>query len=257
MQGFLEKILENKRREVAARKKRFPLHGLPPVREPGRFKAALAKPGISIIAEFKRKSPSAGSYGNEADPVRAALEYEQNGADAVSILTDFTFFGGSMEDLTAVKQAVLVPVLRKDFIIDSYQVLESRRGLADAVLLIVKTMDDSTLDLLLGLAAESGLDALVEVHDETELDRALKAGAGIIGVNNRELQTFQTDIRTSIGLAKHIPEGRIKVSESGIKSSGDVRRLEEAGFDAVLIGGALLESGDAGRALRGLRGIGS
>ncbi|HEX9933748.1 MAG TPA: indole-3-glycerol phosphate synthase TrpC, partial [bacterium] len=201
--------MENKRREVEERKKQFPLKALPPVLKPGRFKAALAKPGISIISEFKRKSLSAGSYGNDAGPVRTALEYEQNGADAVSILTDFTFFGGSMEDLTAVKQAIRIPVLRKDFIIDPYQILESRRGPADAVLLIVKAMDDFTLKLLLRLCAESGLDALVEVHDEAELDRALEAGAGFIGVNNRDLQSFQTDIRTSIDLVRHIPEGKI------------------------------------------------
>ncbi len=253
---LLEKILEEKKREVEERKIRFPLSATAPHAggQPGRFMEALKKPGLSVIAEFKRKSPSAGPIAAKADPADRALLYEKNGADAVSVLTDMRFFGGSIDDLRAVKQAVRLPVLRKEFIIDPYQVHESALSGADAVLLIVRLLDDSALRRLLDLSHRLGMDALVEVHGALELVRALEAGASVIGVNNRDLDTLQVDLRTSLRLAAGIPPGKIKVSESGIRSGEDAVLLRRAGFDAILAGEILMRSGGSKVMPRDLKG---
>jgi indole-3-glycerol phosphate synthase len=253
---YLEKILLEKRREVEERKKRFPLVHTDKnaYRKPGRFIEAMGKPGLSIIAEFKRKSPSAGFIREEADAASVVSAYEQSGADAVSVLTDFRFFGGSLNDLRRVRQTVRIPVLRKEFIIDEYQVYESALSGADAVLLIVRLLDDSALKRFIVLSAQLGMDALVEAHDVRELETALEAGASVVGVNNRNLDTLHVDIQTSLDLVRFIPEDRVKISESGIQSSEEAGFLERAGFDAILVGEALMRNGDPGNTLRGLKG---
>jgi indole-3-glycerol phosphate synthase len=254
---FLEKILFEKRREVEERKKRFPIGRMEvdSSRKPGRFKSALKKPGLSVIAEFKRKSPSAGLIRGNAGPSAVASEYERGGADAISVLTDYRFFGGSMDDFRDAKQSVRIPVLRKEFIIDGYQISESALSGADAVLLIVRALDKASLQGLLDLTAALGMDALVEAHDASELETALEAGAFLIGVNNRNLDTLRVDIQTSLDLVRLIPEGKIKVSESGIRSREDALLMEQAGFDAVLVGETLMRSGDPGNALRLIKGM--
>jgi indole-3-glycerol phosphate synthase len=209
------------------------------------FGASLSRRGeVSVIAEYKRRSPSAGELGI-GDPAETAMAYERGGASAVSVLTDSEFFGGSLADLEAVRTAVELPVLRKDFIVDEVQVWESRAAGADAVLLIVRILDDARLAGLIELSRELSFGALVEVHDEWELDRALRAGAGILGVNNRDLNRFVTDLEVTLRLGPLVPPGRVLVSESGIRTGDDVARLGEAGADAVLIGEALMRGGAA------------
>jgi len=168
------------------------------------------------------------------------------------VLTDEPFFGGRLEHLVAVRQASTLPVLRKDFIVDPWQVWEAREAGADALLLIVATLDDDALGELLGLAAEAGLDALVEVHDREELGRATRAGARILGVNNRNLKTLEVSLETALSLAPLVPEGVVKVAESGIRTGDDIRRLRAAGFDAFLVGEHLMSAPDPGRALSSL-----
>ncbi len=253
---ILDEIIEVKRREVTEGKKAAPLAALeavigdmPPVRD---FRRALAAGACAIIAEVKRRSPSRGLIRADFDPVRIAGEYEKNGAAAVSVLTDATFFGGSNEDLAAVKKAISLPVLRKEFIIDPWQIHETRAIGADALLLIAAILDKSELREYRELAASLGLASLVEVHDRKELEAALDAGAEIIGINNRDLRTFITDITTSRALAPLIPAGRIVVAESGIRSRREVETLMQAGVRAFLIGETLVASPDIGTALRGL-----
>ncbi len=222
---------------------------MPPTRD---FRRALAAGACAIIAEVKRRSPSRGLIRADFDPVRIAGEYEKNGAAAVSVLTDATFFGGSNEDLAAVKKAISLPVLRKEFIIDPWQIHETRAIGADALLLIAAILDKSELREYRELAASLGLASLVEVHDRQELEAALDAGAEIIGINNRDLRTFITDITTSRALAPLIPAGRIVVAESGIRSRREVETLMQAGVRAFLIGETLVAAPDIGTALRGL-----
>jgi indole-3-glycerol phosphate synthase len=256
---ILDKIIETKRREVAAGKAKTPLvaleaviGGLPPARD---FRAALdADAGCAIIAEVKRRSPSRGLLRADFDLVRIALEYESHGAAAVSVLTDETFFGGSDADLTAVKDAITLPVLRKEFIIDPYQIYETRAIGADALLLIAAILTEVQLRKYRELAASVGLAALVEVHDGTELEKALGAGAEIIGINNRDLKTFQTDLQTTLALAPLIPADRIAVSESGIRNRQDIETLTKAGIRAFLIGETLIAAPEIGPKLKELLG---
>jgi indole-3-glycerol phosphate synthase len=253
---ILDEIVEVKRREVAERKETTPLTALeaaieamPPTRD---FRKALAGGGCAIIAEVKRRSPSRGVIRAEFDPVRIAGEYEKNGASAVSVLTDASFFGGSSGDLTAVKKAISLPVLRKEFIIDTWQIYETRAIGADALLLIAAILGEGELREYRKLAASLGLASLVEVHDRPELETALAAGAEIIGINNRDLRTFVTDIETSRVLAPLVPANRIVVAESGIRSRQDIDTLLRAGVRAFLIGETLVGAPDIGATLRGL-----
>ena len=251
---ILDDIVEVKRREVAERKKTTPLsalkaaiEGMPPTRD---FRRALGGGDCAIIAEVKRRSPSRGVIREDFDPVRIAREYERHGAAAVSVLTDETFFGGSNEDLTAVKGAVSLPVLRKEFIIDPWQIHETRAIGADALLLIAAILGENELREYRELAASLGLASLVEVHDRRELEKALSSGAEIIGINNRDLRTFTTDIGTSLALAPLVPADRIIVSESGIRSRAEIEILMQAGIRAFLIGEALVAAPDSGAKLR-------
>jgi indole-3-glycerol phosphate synthase len=243
--GLLERIVAGKRIEVeglAGRRLelRRAAEQAPPARP---FAGSLQRRGeVRLIAEFKRRSPSAGALGS-GDPAEVSRLYEAGGAAAVSVLTDGAFFGGSLEDLRAVRRAVEVPVLRKDFTVDEVQVWEARAAGADAILLIVRILEDSRLAGLLELAVELGFGALVEVHDAPELERALRAGAKVIGVNNRDLATFTTDLGVTESLACGVPGGCILVGESGIRTPADVDRLGAVGVDAILVGEALMRGG--------------
>lgn len=207
---------------------------------------------VKIIAEIKQRSPSKGIIREDFDPVRIAESYAGGGAAALSVLCEADFFGGSLEHLTAIRDRVGLPLLRKDFIFDPYQLYESLAAGADAVLLIVAILDDELLARLIGLGNELGLDALVEVHCADEMTRAIRAGASIIGVNNRDLTTFGVDLDTSIRLAPLAPGRAILVSESGINTSSDIQRLRRAGFNAFLIGEHLMRAQHPGEALKRL-----
>lgn len=255
---MLDRIIEVKRREVAKRKETAPLSRLkeavaamPPARD---FRQALEGRRCAVIAEVKRRSPSRGVIREDFDPVGIARAYEAHGAAAVSVLTDETFFGGSDADLSAVKNAVSLPVLRKEFIIDPYQIHEARAIGADAVLLIAALLTEDELRNYRELAASLGLASLVEVHNRAELDKAIGSGAKIIGINNRNLETFATDIRTSLDLAPLIPADRVKVSESGIRTRADIEVLMQAGIGAFLIGETLIAAPDSGLKLAELLG---
>jgi indole-3-glycerol phosphate synthase len=211
----------------------------------GRFRAALARPGMAAIAEFKRRSPSAGLLRDGAQPVAAVGEYVRGGARAASVLTEGPHFGGSLADLREVRGAYPeLPLLRKDFILERYQLVEAALAGADAVLLIVAALAQSALTSLREGAAELGLDALVEVHDREELRRAAAAGADLIGVNNRDLRDFTVDVERTFALLPHMPAGAVVVSESGIADPSQVERLRGAGVDAVLVGEALMRDPD-------------
>ncbi len=221
---------------------------------PRDFAAALRGDGLSCIAEVKRRSPSKGDLDPELQPDLVAKEYEAGGAACLSVLTDTDFFGGSNADLAAARQATGLPVLRKDFTVQEADVVDARLMGADAVLLIVAALDDDTLRCCAARAGELGLAALVEVHDEAELVRALAAGSNMIGVNQRDLRTFEVDHERACGLARKIPAGVVAVAESGIRDADDARRLAEAGYDAILVGETLLRSGDRVSQLRDLVG---
>ncbi|MGH7501233.1 MAG: indole-3-glycerol phosphate synthase TrpC [Longimicrobiales bacterium] len=243
--SILDRIVATKREEVsglAARRTEWRREA--EAAEPARpFGAVLARRGeVALIAEYKRRSPSAGALGS-GDPAEVGRQYETGGAAALSVLTDATYFGGSVADLVAAKAAVGLPVLRKDFVLDDVQVWEGRARGADAILLIVRILGDDVLRGLIELSSELGMAALVEVHDAGELDRALKSGASLIGVNNRDLSTFRTDLSVSESLIERIPPDRIAVSESGIDGPAAVDRVGQCGYDAVLVGEALMRSG--------------
>lgn len=255
---ILDDILENKEREVAELRRRGEsvllrrLEEAPPVRS---FHGAVAGGGeVSVIAEFKRRSPSAGTLAEGADPARVGESYRDGGAAALSVLTDRTYFGGDLEDLRLAREASGRPVLRKDFVVDPLQVLEARGAGADAVLLIVRALTPATLDELLIACRELGMDALVEVHDGDELETALASGAEVVGVNARDLSTFEVDLDRCRELVARIPADRVAVAESGVQSSEDVARMGRAGADAVLVGSTLMRRG-AERALPELTGI--
>jgi indole-3-glycerol phosphate synthase/phosphoribosylanthranilate isomerase len=242
---LLQQILARTREQVQERKRSFPLDRLQmsaptPTGRRG-FAAALGRPGhVNVIAEFKRRSPSRGAIRTDVDPIHVAQAYEIGGAAALSVLTDEPFFGGSVADLREARMATLLPTLRKDFIVDPYQVGESVLAGADAILLIVAALTDEDLRLLHAAALEARLEVLVEVHDRWELDRALAAGARIVGVNNRDLRTMTVDLQTALSLASAIPDDVVAVAESGIREAEDIVRLRDAGYDAFLIGEHLM-----------------
>lgn len=210
--------------------------------------------GVGLIAEVKRRSPGAGEIRPGLDPVELATAYASAGACALSVLTDQEYFGGSLEDLRRIREALPIPLLRKDFLVDRLQLLEARGAGADAVLLIVRILDDDRLGELLALSEELGMSALVEVHEAAELDRALAAGARIVGINNRDLRTFTTALEVTEAHLPGIPAGCLVVSESGIRHREDVLRLGAAGVDGVLVGESLLRAEDPGTAAAALTG---
>jgi indole-3-glycerol phosphate synthase len=255
---ILDDICAHKRGEVDAQMAKVSLDdlheqmkGLAPPRD---FRKALQDPGISLIAEVKFTSPVKGDLLGDVDPVDVAAAYEAAGARAVSVLTDEKYFKGHLNYLTHIHRDVAIPCLRKEFIIDEYQIYEARAAEADAILLIVRILSDRQIKDYIQLASELGMDALVETHDGPEIDRALEAGAHIIGINNRDLDTFKVDLATTTELRKHVPGGHTLVSESGIHSREDVAFLEDGGVDAVLIGEALVTSNNIERKVRELIG---
>jgi indole-3-glycerol phosphate synthase len=213
------------------------------------FAAALRRPGISVVAEVKRRSPSKGALAPDLVPDVLAKEYADAGAAAISVLTDQTWFGGSPTDLTLARGAVDVPVLRKDFTVSANDVADARLMGADAVLLIVAALDDAELRDFSDLSHDLGLTAVVEAHDEAEVERALDAGATVVGVNQRDLFTFEVDTDRAVRVAAAIPGTVVKVAESGIRSPADAARLHRAGYDAVLVGEHLVTADDPGRTL--------
>jgi indole-3-glycerol phosphate synthase len=241
---MLDRIVAEKREEVAQRKRKLPLSTLKEriaqSRAPLDFVAALSGEGMSLIAEVKQASPSRGVLCADFDPVALAKSYAQAGAAAISVLTEVNYFQGSIDHLAAIREEVRLPLLRKDFIFDPYQIYESRAYGADALLLIVAILNQEQLKELLSLSRSLGLRCLVEVHNESEVERALSSGAEIIGINNRDLTTFAVDINTTHRLRPLIPQERIVVSESGINRRGDVEKLKEWGVNAVLVGEALV-----------------
>lgn len=258
---YLDRILESHR--AAARSDDRPLDALVEKAldiEPARgFRRALvdsvdADPGtVAVISEVKRRSPSKGDLFVDLDAARLARSYASGGAACLSVLTDREWFGGSPEDLGAARAAVELPVLRKDFTVDGRDVADARLMGADAVLLIVAALDDHELSDFLALAAELSLDALVEIHDEIELDRALSADANLIGVNQRDLVTFVVDHERARRLAPRMPDGVVRVAESGVRDRDDALALLDAGYHALLVGESLLTSGDPAGAVRDLR----
>lgn len=251
---ILDKIVAHKKAEVAQKKTRVPefeLKGLPPARD---FKSALQGKGISLIAEIKRFSPSKKAIRDDFDPAQIAKDYERNGAAAISVLTDQKFFGGKDEFISTVRGETKLPILRKEFIVDEYQIYESRLLGADAILLIASIWDRPQISSFLALAGELGLSCLVETHTEKDVEKVLNAQVQIIGINNRNLATLELDIATSFRLRRLVPPGIIAVSESGTKTREDVLRLEAAGFEAVLVGEALMSSPDIAGKLKELLG---
>jgi indole-3-glycerol phosphate synthase len=227
---------------------------MPPARD---FRGALRLPGeVRVLAEIKRRSPSAGPIRPGADPAEVARAYAAGGAAALSVLTDRQYFDGSLEVLESVRRAVDLPLLRKDFVIDELQILEARAAGADAVLLIVRALQPETLKQLVEAARSTGLETLVEVHDAAELRIALDSGAAVVGVNNRDLATFVTDLDLSFRLAADVPDATTLVAESGIRTAEDVRRLGDAGVDAVLVGESLMRQPDLEAAVSALVGQG-
>ena len=257
MTTVLQQILARTRAQVEERKRQLPLDRLqmaaPTPSGRRGFAAALGRPGhVNVIAEFKRRSPSRGAIRADVDPIRVAQAYEIGGAAALSVLTDAPFFGGSIADLRDARMATLLPTLRKDFIVDPYQVGESVLAGADAILLIVAALSDEELRSLHAAARDAGLEVLVEAHDRGELDRALAAGARIVGVNNRDLRTLAVDLQTALTLASAIPDDVVAVAESGIRSAADIVRLRDAGYDAFLIGEHLMAQDNPAGALEAL-----
>ncbi|GIV15700.1 MAG: indole-3-glycerol-phosphate synthase [Armatimonadota bacterium] len=259
--NILDTILAHKRKEVAEAESRIPFSVLErqllnaPSTRSLRDALNRADGRVAVIAEVKKASPSKGILREEFDPLDIAQTYARHGASAISVLTDERFFQGRLNYLQTIRRRVPVPVLRKDFLISRYQVLEARVAGADAVLLIVAALSDERLRELLTYTHELGMDALVEVHTEEELHRALDAGAAIIGVNNRDLTTFHTTLEVTECLAPLIPPGCILVSESGIENAEDVRRVARAGAHAVLVGESLVRTKDIGAKLKELAGV--
>ena len=255
---ILDKIIDTKKEEVAHLKRIRPLqelkHAIADLPSPGNFHEAIRGRECAIIAEVKRRSPSKGTLREDFDPIRIALLYEENGAAAVSVLTDRTFFGGDDVYLANIKQHVSLPLLRKDFIIDLYQIYETRFLRGDDILLIAGILTDNQLREYTGLAQSLGLSVLCEVHSEGDLDKALAANVKIIGINNRDLTTFSLDLKTTTNLAPLVPADRIIVSESGIRTRQDIETLMKAGIHAFLIGETLMQSADMAQKLRELLG---
>ncbi len=257
---ILDEILATRKERIRAVKGEVSLAGLERVASQRNdvrdFAASLAKPGLRVIAELKKASPSRGLIRQDYRIREIAASYQSAGAAAISVLTEPDYFRGTLEDLQAVRQTVSLACLRKDFILDAYQVVESAAAGADAILLIAAALSDRELKEFSRIASSFGISALVEVHTEEELDRSLAAGSKIIGVNNRDLRSFEVKLETSLQLRKQIPKGCLSVSESGIHSADDLKRLEDAGFDAVLIGEHLMLAPDPGKELAGfIRGL--
>jgi len=254
--SVLDRIIEARRISVAHRQRVLPetvlRMAVKSAASPRDFAAALTRPEINIIAELKKASPSRGLLRAEFRPVELARGYAHSGAAALSVLTEEEFFQGSAKDLRDARKACEIPVLRKDFIVDAWQVWEARAIDADSFLLIVAALSDSALAELLKLGHELGMEALVEVHTRSELDRAIAAGARIVGVNNRDLKTLEVKLETSFDLVNAIPEDCIAVCESGIRDGAEIRRLRAAGFDAFLIGEHLMTQSDPAVALSAL-----
>jgi indole-3-glycerol phosphate synthase len=261
----LQGIIASTRAELQQRSREVPLAQLQarardarggPLDRERRLRGALSAPGIAVIAEFKRRSPSAGPLRENADLRELVGAYERGGARAISVLTEGPHFEGSLEDLRIARGACDLPLLRKDFVVDSYQLYEALAAGADAVLLIVAALEQPQLTLLHREARELELDVLVEVHDRAELHRALELGADLIGINNRDLRDFTVDVQRTFDLLEEIPAGVAVVSESGIAGAEQLRELEARGVCAVLVGETLMRAGDPEVALRELRGAG-
>jgi indole-3-glycerol phosphate synthase len=254
--GMIEELVEAAQAGVERRRAQVPLEDLArrlgerPEQRP--FGEALVRPGLSLIAEFKRRSPSAGEIRGGAAPAEIASAYEQGGAAALSVLTDETHFGGSLTDLTEARRACELPVLQKDFIVDRYQLYEAAVAGADAILLIVAALDAGRLADLHTETKGLDLDCLVEVHKESELEDALTIDADVIGINNRDLEDFSVDVQTTFELITDVPAGKAVVSESGIADRSTLEELERVGVDAVLIGEALMRADDPAAKVREL-----
>ena len=255
---MLDRIVETTREEIERRREITSLADLEAALaardDPRPFQEALSRPGISIIAEHKRRSPSAGVIREGAEVAEVARAYERGGAAALSILTETFHFGGSLDDLRAARAATHLPVLRKDFVVDPYQVYESAAAGADAVLLIVAALEPAELGALQREAWDLDLDVLVEVHDEEELEIALEVEAEIIGINNRDLADFSVDIERTYDLLSDVPAGKTVVSESGFSTRDQLDELDRVGVDAVLIGETLMRADDLEAACRELSG---
>jgi indole-3-glycerol phosphate synthase len=250
---ILEQIVETKLHEILGAKQKFPAASLrmamdraPVVRS---FRKSILRKSPALIAEIKRRSPSAGILRRDFDPAGIAREYEDAGAAAISVVTEVKHFSGGLEILAMLRWQCKIPLLRKDFLLDPYQILEARHAGADAVLLIAALLDASSLRKMREEAEGIGMEALVEVHDEIELDRALESGAVLIGVNNRDLRTFEVSLETCFRLGGRLPGNAVSVAESGIRSADDVQRLMDAGYRGFLIGEQLLRAPSPGAAL--------
>ena len=255
---ILQKIVENKLAELEQQKQILPLGELrqvladvPPTLD---FEKAIRGRACAVIAEIKRSSPSKGRIREDFDPVQIARTYELYGASALSVLTEKKFFEGHHAYVPRIRRAVRLPILRKDFIVDPYQISETRVLGADALLLIARILEVEQLQEFIGLSSELSLASLVEVHDEADLEKAITSGARIVGINNRDLATFRTDLGVSMRLASLIPRGVTRVSESGISTRDDVEQVVSAGFHAILVGESLLRQKDIGKKLRELLG---
>jgi indole-3-glycerol phosphate synthase len=259
MPTILDKIVATKRSEIERAKAAVPeaevkarIADAPPVRN---FFAALASgPPIRLIAEVKKASPSAGVIRNDFDPVGIATIYEAHGASCVSVLTDESYFQGSLDYLRAIRAAISLPILRKDFVLDTYQVLEARAAGADAVLLIAECLDDCNLRKLFNSICDAGMTPLVELYEPENLQRVFDAGATLIGINNRNLHTFEVDLERTIRMRERVPDECVLVGESGIRTHDDVLRLQAAGVDAILVGESLMRQSDIGKAVDELLG---
>jgi len=255
---ILEEIVDRTCLDVARRRERVPLASLEAElgarSEPRPFAEALTAPGIAVIAEHKRSSPSAGAIGTGRSVEEIVAAYERGGAAALSILTEEHWFGGALDDIRVARTKTHLPILRKDFIVDPYQVYEAAAAGADALLLIVAALHPEDLRVLLREARTLDLDVLVEIHDEEELDLALDADAELLGINNRDLRDFTVDLQRTFELLADVPAGKIVVSESGISTRAQLDELEEVGVDAVLVGQTLMRADDVEAACRALAG---
>src|SRR3989338_31326 len=260
---ILNEIIANKKEELTRLKADFPEKGLvqglkmrikhlPPTRD---FIKAVSGNDIKIIAEVKKASPSKWIIKKDFNPVEIAKTYEMNGAAAISVLTEEKYFHGHIDYLREIKEEVSLPLLRKDFIFDEYQIYESRAAGADALLLIARVLEKKEIERFLDLSHDLGMSCLVEVHDEEELEKVLSTKAKLIGINNRDLKTFKTDIKNTLNLVAKVPEDRIVVSESGINSYHDIDFLRGAGVNVFLVGEAIMREKDMGRKLKELLGI--
>ena len=255
---ILNRIVAARRESVARRKRVLPDVALKLASQkqgpPRDFAAAVSRSGCNVIAELKKASPSLGLIREDYEPAALAASLEAAGAAALSVLTEEDFFQGSLADLKHARKSVAIPILRKDFIVDPWQVWEARAAGADSFLVIVAVLDDELLAELLGLGRELGMEPLVEVHSREELTRASNAGARIIGVNNRDLRDFKVTLQTSLDLIREIPEESVAISESGLRTGEDLDRLRSAGFDAFLIGEHLMKQQQPASGLRELIG---